>query len=122
RYALTRGARQHVTWACGYNAINPRMQYTGSSFSDSFVHVFQNLLRLLKKEELPNGLFPKTGYLNTHYVDAIERRMFKVIGEGEHLVQTIAENIREESPIAFAMGLLVILVVVSVLMIQNGIR
>ena len=60
------------------------------------------------------------GYLNTHFVDAIERRMFKVIGEGERLIDSLAETIREESKISFAVGLVVIIVVVALILMRNG--
>ena len=38
RYIFTRGSESGIeeTWGCGYQAPNPRMQYTGKSFSKSF--------------------------------------------------------------------------------------
>jgi NADH:ubiquinone oxidoreductase subunit 5 (subunit L)/multisubunit Na+/H+ antiporter MnhA subunit len=32
--------RHEVTWACGYDAVTPRMQYTGSSFAAPLVAIF----------------------------------------------------------------------------------
>lgn len=120
KFLMAGASRRHVTWACGYNAISTRMQYTGSSFSEPFIDVFRSLLRRLTRENLPRGLFPVTAYLNTHFVDAIERRMFKVIGEGEHLIESIAELIHEDSKISFAMGLVVILIAVTLFVVKNG--
>ena len=92
---LPRSNRRHVTWGCGYTAPNPRMQYTGSSFSDQFVSVFRFFLRKVSRVKLPDGPFPENGYLNTHYVDAVERRMFKVLGEGEGLVGVWMSHLKE---------------------------
>lgn len=121
RWSLGRGVRRHITWACGYPNTNSRMQYTGASFSDPFVCVFKGMLKLLKRENLPHELFPRSGYLNTHFVDAVERRMFKMIGEAEQLFESIAVKIREESHVSFGLGLIVILGAMALLLMKNGI-
>jgi len=113
--------RFHVTWGCGYQGITPRMQYSGSSFSDPLVQVFKPLLRQLRRENLPRELFPKTAFVNTHFVDAVERRIFKVIGEGEELIQQVAGKIHEGTRASFAFGLVVIVAVVTLLLMRNGI-
>jgi formate hydrogenlyase subunit 3/multisubunit Na+/H+ antiporter MnhD subunit len=47
RHALTGRGRQivrrDVTWACGYDAVTPRMQYTASSFASPLLSVFGRL-------------------------------------------------------------------------------
>ena len=35
--------RRDVTWACGYDAVTPRMQYTGSSFAAPLLSIFGRL-------------------------------------------------------------------------------
>jgi hydrogenase-4 component B len=121
KFCVGQSVRQHVTWACGYKNVNSRMQYTGSSFSDPLVDSFRGLLRLLTRDRLPRGLFPQSASFNTHFVDAVERRVFKVIAEGEQLIQSIAARIHEESQVSFAMGLLVILVSMTLFLMKNGI-
>lgn len=103
---LQRRSATHVTWACGYGAPNTRMQYSGTSFSQQFATVFKAFLPQLRREELPHGYFPTTGKLSTHHVDAVERRMFAVLGDSESLVARIVGSIPDEPRFTFAAGLL----------------
>lgn len=108
-------ARKHVTWGCGYTQANPRMQYSGSSFSEPFLSVFRLILRVYRRESLPTSDFPRPAYLNTHYVDAVERRMFKVLGEGEALMLRIKRRLlREDSLTSFWLGLLGLMALVAI--------
>lgn len=111
---LPRSNRRHVTWGCGYSASNSRMQYTASSFSSQFLTIFQSILRRFTRKNLPEGPFPGQGYLNTHYVDAVERRMFKVLGEGEGLIGSWMSHLRDESHYAFGATLIALVVIVLV--------
>jgi hydrogenase-4 component B len=116
-YFSTRHARRHVTWGCGYTAATPRMQYSGSSFSAQLTGLFDAFLPQLRREKLPHTTFPlEHGHLHTHHVDAVERRMFEVLGEGEGYIAQASEKIPERSArFAFAAGLAVILVVVALI-------
>jgi hypothetical protein len=70
----------------------------------------------LRREKLPTELFPQTnGHIATHHVDAVERRMFEVLGQGEHFVSQTAERIPEQPRFAFAAGLAAIVVIVAIL-------
>jgi hydrogenase-4 component B len=40
-----RGPEKGPTWDCGYAAVNPRMQYTASSFAGPLVSLFRMILR-----------------------------------------------------------------------------
>jgi hydrogenase-4 component B len=109
RWAMARRApaAHHVTWGCGYGAASPRMQYTGTSFSSPLAELFSGVMPQLRREELPDGLFPqKAASLNTHTVDAVERRLFEWLGEGEALARKIVSRLTEEPRLAFALGLL----------------
>jgi len=111
-----RKARRHVTWGCGYTAGNRRMQYTGSSFSAQFASIFAGFLPELRRERLPTEVFPKEhGQIATHHVDAVERRMFEVLGQGEDMVTHASEKIPEQPRFAFAAGLFAILLLVGIL-------
>jgi hydrogenase-4 component B len=115
-WALGRRARRHVTWGCGYTAPNARMQYTGSSFSAQFGALFEGFLPQLRREQLPKGPFPtEASKIGTHYVDAVERRMFEVLGQGEEMITKASEHISEQPRYSFAAGLLTIVVVVALL-------
>jgi hydrogenase-4 component B len=108
-------ARESVTWGCGYTAGNARMQYTGSSFSAQLSTLFRPALPVLTREHLPTDPFPiHASHLNTHHVDAVEQRMFEVLGQGEQFVQDTSARIPEQPRFAFAAGLLALVVVALV--------
>ena len=124
RAALARGlpAKRHVTWGCGYGAPTPRMQYTGASFSSQLAGVFYAVLPHLRRERLPEGPFPeKAGHVDTHCVDAVEKRMFEVIGEGDDLVTRLAPRVPVEPGVSLGAGL-VVLVVAVWLLLGGGVR
>lgn len=116
-WLMGRRARRHVTWGCGYTAGNRRMQYTGSSFSAQFAAIFEGFLPQLRREQLPKGVFPQeSSRVGTHYVDAVERRMFEVLGQGEEMVTHASERLSEQPRYSFAAGLLTLVIVVALIM------
>jgi hydrogenase-4 component B len=107
--ARPRLSARHVTWACGYTAASPRMQYTGTSFSAQFASLFEGILLHVRREKLPEGPFPQHGsHLNSHCVDVVERRLFEALGEGEGIATRVVARISEEPRFAFGLGLLVL--------------
>ncbi len=123
RWWLQRGAAapRRVTWGCGYTAPTPRMQYTGTAFSSQFTGIFPTVLRHLRRERLPEGPFPPPGdHINTHCVDAVEQRMFEVMGEGDGLVTRLARQIPVEPRFSLAAGLVVLLVVIGMVLTAAG--
>ena len=108
-------ARQSVTWGCGYTAGTPRLQYTGSSFAAQLSSLFRPALPVLTRENLPQEPLPQqASHLSTNHVDAVERRMFEVLGQGEQFVQDTSGRIPEQPRFAFAAGLLVLVVIALV--------
>jgi hydrogenase-4 component B len=108
-------ARESATWGCGYTAGTPRMQYTGSSFSAQLSTLFRPALPLVTREHLPTAAFPQhASQLSTNHVDAVERRMFEVLGQSEQFVQDASARIPEQPRFAFAAGLLALIVVALV--------
>ena len=99
-------ARRSVTWGCGYTGGSPRMQYTGSAFTEQFARIFESFLPSVRRERIPTELFPAApGHVSTHHADAVERRMYEVLGQGEDLVSHISDRIPEQPRFAFAAGL-----------------
>jgi hydrogenase-4 component B len=112
-------ARKSATWGCGYTAASPRMQYTGSSFSEQFGRIFDTFLPVLTREKLPDEFFPThPGHLSTHHIDAVEHRMFEVLGQSEDFVSSASERIPEQPRFAFAAGLIV-LVILGVIVMEG---
>jgi hypothetical protein len=98
------------------------MQYTASSFASPFVRIFEAFLPQLRRERLPREIFPREhGHLAMHSVDAVERRMFEVLGQGEQLVTQTSDRIPEQPRFAFAAGLVALLVIVG-LLVTGGAR
>ena len=108
-------ARASVTWGCGYTAGTARMQYTGGSFSAQLSTLFRPALPVLTREQLPTEPFPQhASHLSTHHVDAVEQRMFEVLGQGEQFVHDTSGRIPEQPRFAFAAGLIALVVVALV--------
>jgi hypothetical protein len=65
------------TWGCGYPAPNPRMQYTGKSFSKSFGKIFSFMLIEKKgyKEILADETFPDSRKYHSFYLDIVEAKI-----------------------------------------------
>jgi hydrogenase-4 component B len=115
-----RAAPRVETWGCGYQGATPRIQYTGTSFSAPFMKLFESFVRELRREKLPRGYFPRNeSRIETHHADAVERRMFEALGNGESFVRQFANRIPEEPRFSFAAGLVAIVVIVA-LLVRNG--
>lgn len=109
---LGRRAKRSATWGCGYTATSPRMQYTGSSFSEQLVRLFEAFLPSVRRERLPEETFPRhASHLATHHFDAVERRMFEMLGQAEDLIAHASERIPEQSRFAFAAGLVALVII-----------
>lgn len=120
RLAATPGS-QHVTWGCGYGVPNPRMQYTGSSFSWDFARRFRGVLVLLRRQHAPEGYFPEDGYLISDCVDAVERRLFTVIKHGDESASELSRRLKEDDPrLAFAAALVAVVVIAGLIALAGG--
>ena len=116
-----RSAAVQPTWGCGYGAPNPRMQYTGASFSWDFTRRFRGVLVMLRRRKAPMGYFPSDAYVVTDCVDAVERRLFSVIGHGDASASAISSHWHEEDPrLAFAAALLFIVAVAALVVLSAG--
>jgi hydrogenase-4 component B len=119
--ARSQPAASHVTWGCGYGASSPRMQYTGSSFSSDFSARFRGVMVMLRRQKAPTGYFPTESYLVTDCVDAVERRLFSVIGRGDATAADLSRRLREDDPrVAFAAALIGIVAIAGVLVLASG--
>ncbi len=113
---LPRSDRRHVTWGCGYTKPNTRMQYTGSSFSFPMVAVFADILKFWKKKDLPKGVFPKDGSLQTNCVDSVEEKAFVFLNRGERFVRFCLKRIPESVEFSFGVGLLGLVILVALVL------
>jgi hydrogenase-4 component B len=109
------------TWGCGYGAASPRMQYTGSSFSWDFSARFRGVMLMLRRQKAPVGYFPNDSYVITDCVDAVERRLFAVISNGDASASKLSKQLHEDDPrIAFAAALIAIVVIAGLVVLTAG--
>ncbi|HVO31698.1 MAG TPA: proton-conducting transporter membrane subunit, partial [bacterium] len=120
RWTLPGRVRRFGTWGCGYTAPSPRMQYSGFSFSDPFAQIFAPLLPHLHRGGAPEGPFPLASSMQTHCVDAVEHRMFEVIGNGERTVKTISARMTESARFGFALTLVTIVAGILLILLSEG--
>ncbi|HKJ03047.1 MAG TPA: hypothetical protein VJ997_11350, partial [Longimicrobiales bacterium] len=66
-----RAAATIGTWACGYTAGTPRMQYTASSFADPLVRILAGFLRPSVRRPDIHGPFPGPSRLAVHVDDVV---------------------------------------------------
>ncbi len=65
------------TWDCGYQVGSARLQYTGSSFAQPFLHLVEELVpRRIRVNKEP-FLFPKDASLESHTQDLSERFIYR---------------------------------------------
>lgn len=113
--------RRDATWGCGYEAPNSRMQYTGTSFSTDFAAPFKSVMVLQKRQKAPDGYFPSDAYVVTDCVDAVERRLFTVIGHGQESAVELSRALREDDPrLAFAAGLAGLTIIAALTVLAEG--
>ncbi|PIQ08210.1 MAG: hydrogenase [Ignavibacteriales bacterium CG18_big_fil_WC_8_21_14_2_50_31_20] len=66
------GRRTSAAWGCGYNNLNPRMQYTASSFADELNRIPQSVLVYHKKFEVSETAFPLPSKFESHSKDFVD--------------------------------------------------
>ena len=109
------------TWGCGYTAGSARVQYTASSFSKDFSQHYKGVMVLLNRKKAPTGYFPDDAYVITDCVDAVERRLYNVIGHGDDSATLISKLMHEDDPrIAFALGLAAVVVIAALVVLAEG--
>jgi len=125
-WLLVAGLRRPVpqtgpTWGCGYTAGNARLQYTGASFSKDFASNYHNVMALIQRQKAPAGYFPADSYVITDCVDAVERRLYNVIGQGDASAGLISKLMHEDDPrLAFALGLAAVVAIAALVLLTQG--
>jgi hydrogenase-4 component B len=119
--ARTPPANSGPTWGCGYPAPNTRMQYTGSSFSRDFTRHYRGLVGYVRRQKVPMGYFPDEAYVVSDCVDAVERRLYTVIGQGDETASQISQWMHEDDPrLAFALGLAAVIAMAALVVLAEG--
>ncbi len=69
------GRRTSTAWACGYENLNPRMQYTASSFADELNTIPKSVLVYHKKVEVSETAYPLPAKFESHSKDFIDSKI-----------------------------------------------
>jgi hydrogenase-4 component B len=77
RLALLRGREvsRAATWACGYAASGPRMQYTAASFAQPILALFAPVIHSRIDEQGPDGYFPAKAHFEESLGDVAGERV-----------------------------------------------
>jgi hydrogenase-4 component B len=109
------------TWGCGYTAGSARLQYTGEGFSKDFAANYRNVMVLLKRQKAPKAYFPSDAYVVADCVDAVEKRLYNVIGHGDESASLISKLMHEDDPrLAFAAGLAAVIAIAALVVMAQG--
>lgn len=73
---------RHTTWACGYQKVSPRMQYSSSSYSGVFIKMLKPFIDIDYIEELPKGIFPGASRFRSVSLDRFEEYIIKPCVKG----------------------------------------
>ena len=71
------GYRKSDAWGCGYNKLNPRMQYTASSFADELNSIPKSILLYKKKIQVSETAFPVNSEFESHSKDYIDNKIMR---------------------------------------------
>ncbi|MBQ8848405.1 MAG: hypothetical protein IJ003_05620 [Candidatus Gastranaerophilales bacterium] len=71
--------QKHTTWGCGYNKINPHMQYSASSYVSPFISMLKPLFKRVVDIKKPKTIFPKDAHFELHIEDVEEEYFLKSI-------------------------------------------
>lgn len=69
------GRRTSPAWGCGYENLNPRMQYTASSFADELNTIPKSILFYHKEVELSENAYPLPSKFESHSKDFVDSRV-----------------------------------------------
>ncbi len=64
--------RQSPVWGCGYTGGSPKIQYTATSFVQTYTSIASPLLKVHSERPVLKGMFPETGSFHTHAYDKVE--------------------------------------------------
>ncbi|MDP3148593.1 MAG: proton-conducting transporter membrane subunit [Ignavibacteria bacterium] len=68
------GRRTSAAWGCGYENVNPRMQYTASSFADELNEISKSVLVYHKNIKPSKKIFPAEASFESHSEDLVDNK------------------------------------------------
>ncbi len=105
------GKRNSNAWGCGYENLNPRMQYTASSFADELNTIPQSILVYHKKVKISKSAFPIKSYFQSHSQDFVDE---KIILPGFRFLSSLVSRITflSKTDIRYYVGFILIVITI----------
>lgn len=79
RYFVSKNSATYVTWGCGYDKPNEKMQYSASSYVSPFLVMLMPLFKKVSDIKKPKKVFPTHAYFIQHLEDVEEEYFLKPI-------------------------------------------
>lgn len=64
--------RKSPVWGCGYTGSSPKIQYTATSFVQTYTNIASPVLKVHSEPPVIKGMFPEPGSFRTHAFDKVE--------------------------------------------------
>ncbi len=105
------GMRTSPAWGCGYENLNPRMQYTASSFADELNEIPKAILVYHKKVEVSNKTFPLPSKFESHSNDFVDG---KIVLPSFRFLRFLVTKIRflSQTDIRYYIGFILIIITI----------
>ncbi|MBR2429904.1 hydrogenase [bacterium] len=120
RFLKNKKSRNHETWGCGYDRVNPHMQYTPSSYDNLFVSTLKPLFKRISHIKKPKDLFPKDAYFELEIEDIEEAYIVEPIIKLDEKILTKFERIQNGNMQQYILFGLIFLIVAIVGLILFG--
>jgi|WetSurMetagenome_2_1015567.scaffolds.fasta_scaffold04764_7 hydrogenase-4 component B len=105
------GKRTSSAWGCGYENLNPRMQYTASSFADELNSIPQSLLQYHKEVKVSENAYPIPSKFESHSQDFVDS---KIVLPGFNLFRRVISKIQflSQTDIRYYIGYILIIIII----------
>jgi hydrogenase-4 component B len=105
------GRRTSAAWGCGYKNLNPRMQYTASSFADELNEIPQSVLVYHKKVKVSDNAFPIKSKFESHSKDFVDN---KIVLPAYNFLRFIVTKIQflSQTDIRYYIGFILIIITI----------
>lgn len=117
-------SKKHIhytkTWDCGFQAGNERMQYTGSSYSDSFYDLIQPLVRKKTRKDEIRSLFPDKIVNQSLYQDIIDNVFKRFLNPFAQKTLQLFENFQSGNTRNYLLYGIVFLIIVLLYVTFTG--
>lgn len=103
------GRRTSPAWGCGYENLNPRMQYTASSFADELNEIPKSVLVYHKKVKVSKDAFPIHSKFESHSQDFTD---IKIVLPFYHFISSMICRITflSQTDIRYYIGFILIII------------